>query len=191
MSPRRPTPGPLPSPDTDAPRRFGSAGDPAGGAEFSRCGRYRYLLTRTWDPARERVVFIGLNPSTADATRDDPTIRRIVGFARRWGAGGVDVLNLFAYRATDPRAMKAAADPVGPENDRYLAAYAGCAAVTVAAWGVHGAHRGRAEAVAAWLGDLRCLGTTRAGHPRHPLYLRRNTPLQRWTARAPRPEAPR
>ena len=108
------------------------------GAELSDCGLYRYLLTRTWDAQCERVVFIGLNPSTADATEDDPTIRRIIGFARSWGYGGVDMLNLFAFRATDPSDLKAAVDPVGPKNDRYLAEYTSRSHATVAAWGVHG-----------------------------------------------------
>ena len=172
--------------DTPARRRFAEAGYTGWGAEFSDCGAYRYRLTRTWDAERPRIAFIGLNPSTADATQDDPTIRRIVSFARDWGYGGVDMLNLFAFRATDPRDMKAAADPVGPENDRTLVAVAGQSDVTVAAWGVHGAHQGREARIAGALGDLSCLGTTQAGHPRHPLYLRRDTPRQPWRAAAAR-----
>ena len=173
--------------DTPARRLFARAGYTAYGAEFSACRTYRYLLTRTWDAGRERIAFIGLNPSTADATQDDPTIRRIVSFARDWGYGGVDMLNLFAFRATDPRDMKAAADPVGPDNDRWLVEVAQRSAVTVAAWGVHGAHHDREAGIAGALGALHCLGTTQAGHPRHPLYLRRDTPRQPWRHALPVP----
>lgn len=166
--------------DTPARRLFARAGYTGWGARFSDCGAYRYALTRTWDADGERIAFVGLNPSTADATQDDPTIRRIVSFARDWGFGGVDMLNLFAFRATDPRDMKAAPDPVGPANDRVLLDVTRRSAVTVAAWGVHGAHRDREAAIAGALGPLWCLGTTRAGHPRHPLYLRRDTPRRPW-----------
>src|SRR4051812_26865304 len=85
-------------------------------AVISACGRYRYLLTRQVGPGPRAATFIMLNPSTADATKDDPTIRRCIGFARQWGCGRLSVLNLFAFRATDPAAMKRADDPVGPEN---------------------------------------------------------------------------
>lgn len=95
-----------------------------GGAHLSACGAYRYALRRTWDPARPAALFVGLNPSTADAERDDPTTRRCVRFARDWGFGGLLVGNLFAYRATRPRDLRAAAEPVGPENDWWLAALA-------------------------------------------------------------------
>ena len=91
-----------------------------GGATFSRDRRYRYRLWRRWDRSRAVVAFVMLNPSTADAMHDDPTIRRCVGFARAWGFGGVDVVNLFALRATDTRALRKAADPIGPANDRHL-----------------------------------------------------------------------
>jgi hypothetical protein len=120
------------------------------------------------------MAFIGLNPSTADATADDPTVRRCVGFAKTWGFGGVDVVNLFAFRATEPRVLRRAADPTGTENDAHLLEVAATAGRVVAAWGIHGSYRGRDEAV---LGLLRaagvkvsCLSHTQAGHPRHPLY---------------------
>lgn len=145
-----------------------------GSAILSECGRYRYVLTRETGGGRGVVAFIMLNPSTATADVDDPTIRRCRGFARDWGYGSLVVLNLFALRATDPALMKAAADPVGPDNDRHLREVARNANAVVAAWGVHGGHRGRDRHVLALLadldGDLLCLGTTRAGHPRHPLY---------------------
>ena len=117
-----------------------------------------------------------LNPSTADASRDDPTIRRCVGFARRWRFGGVVVVNLFALRATEPRALREALRPIGRANDRHIRRAAARAAVVVIAWGAHGVFGERARAVERMLSrrELRCLGRTRSGEPRHPLYLRRD-----------------
>lgn len=140
------------------------------GADISACGRYRYSLWRRWGPGPS-VLFVGLNPSTADATLDDPTIRRCIGFARAWGYGGLVMANLFAWRDTAPAGMMAAADPVGPDNDRVLQAEHVRAALTVAAWGAHGAHLGRDEVVRALLPRLHCLRLTKHGHPGHPLYL--------------------
>lgn len=140
-------------------------------ADFSPCRSYRYALRRTWDPARPAVLFVMLNPSTADAERDDPTIRRCVGFAQAWGFGGLVVGNLFAFGATRPADLRAAAEPVGPENDRWLAALAREAGLVVAAWGNDGRHRGRDAAVLRLLGTAHSLGTTRSGAPRHPLRL--------------------
>lgn len=148
-------------------------------AGFSPCRRYRYTLSRTWDAASPPLVFIGLNPSTADETTDDPTIRRCIGFARRDGFGGIVMLNLFALRSTDPAALSDASDPVGPWNDDQI--FAACKGRTVvAAWGVHGTLRGRDKVVRRLLAgvDLRCLGRTKEGNPRHPLYLRADAPLQ-------------
>jgi len=118
-------------------------------------------------------VFVMLNPSTADAEQDDPTIRRCAGFARAWGFGGMTVVNLFAFRATDPARLRRARDPVGRDNDHHIATAARGAGMVVLAWGVHGALDGRDRVVAALLADVRprCLGTTRGGYPRHPLYL--------------------
>src|SRR4028119_2392792 len=90
------------------------------GAIFDPTRTYRYALWRTWDAARPPVAFVLLNPSTADARRDDPTIRRCANFARTWGFGGLEVVNLFAFRATHPTDLKCAADPVGPQNDVHL-----------------------------------------------------------------------
>jgi len=122
-----------------------------------------------------------LNPSTADAEKDDPTIRRCIAFAARERFGGVEILNLFAFRATAPTDLKGAADPVGPDNDRHLRALFARHPAIVAAWGAHGAHRRRDEAVlriATGLGvTLTCLGRTAQGQPRHPLYLRSDTPI--------------
>src|SRR5881396_744410 len=116
-----------------------------GGATFSRDRRYRYRLWRRWDRSRAVVAFVMLNPSTADAMHDDPTIRRCIGFARNWGFGGVDVVNLFALRATDPRALRRAHDPVGPANDRHIASAGSRASLVILAWGAQGRLRGRAQ----------------------------------------------
>lgn len=145
-------------------------------AAISPCGRYRWSLRRIWDPAVQPVAFVMLNPSTADAEQDDPTIRRCMGFARSWGHGGLVVVNLFAYRATNPAAMKGANDPVGPENDQAILAAASSAARVVCAWGTHGSFQSRDRRVA---GDLLAAGIplhalelTKDGHPRHPLYVK-------------------
>ena len=142
------------------------------GALLSPCREYRYTLWRRWDET-PMAMFVGLNPSTADETLDDPTIRRCVGFARSWGYGGLLMCNLFGLRATDPAAMKAAIDPVGSLADQTLLAEAQRAAVVVAAWGTHGAHLGRGAAVRRLLTPYRLhyLRLTKDGHPSHPLYL--------------------
>lgn len=118
-------------------------------------------------------LFIMLNPSTADEVKDDPTIRRCIGFANAWGYGILEICNLFAWRATRPNDLKAAEDPVGPENDRYILEAAGRAEKIVAAWGNHGQHFGRSvEARALLRGhNIECLGVTQLGEPKHPLYV--------------------
>jgi len=122
-----------------------------------------------------------LNPSTADAERNDPTIRRCIAFAARERFGGVEIFNLFAFRATAPAVLKAASDPVGPDNDHHLRDLFARHRTILAAWGAHGAHRGRAEAIlrlAAGLGvTLTCLGRTAQGQPRHPLYVKGDSAL--------------
>ena len=139
---------------------------------FSPCRTYRYSLWRKWIGGNGYAMLVGLNPSTADETQDDPTIRRCIAFAKSWGYSALCMANLFAYRATDPNSMLAATDPVGPENDNYLRMLAKRAGVVVAAWGANGAHRGRAAEVVALLDrELHCLALTRGGHPGHPLYL--------------------
>jgi hypothetical protein len=151
------------------------------GAVISPCGSYRYVLTRTWDEGLRPACFVGLNPSVADATIDDPTIRRMVGFARGWGCGGIRVVNLFAFRATDPKAMRAAADPEGPENDGHLREAAEQCHPVVAAWGAGGGFRARDVFVRQILShvgvSVMCLGLTKDGYPKHPLYLKTETSL--------------
>jgi hypothetical protein len=141
---------------------------------FSPCRRYRYTLWREYDMFNPSyVMFIGLNPSTADEVQDDPTIRRCIGYAKDWGYGALCMMNLFAFRATDPRVMKSAKDPVGPENDAWLARCARDAGLVVAAWGAHGSYRDRDEEVLKLIDNVMCLGKTKEGYPRHPLYLKR------------------
>lgn len=147
--------------------------DKGNNAVFSRDRTYRYILTRQWDEGKPYAMFIGLNPSTADETRDDPTIRRCINFAKRWGYGALVMMNLFAYRATDPEVMKEAEDPIGPETDSWIHAFAQDAGIVIAAWGVHGTHLNRSAAIKLMLPELYCLGMTQKGHPKHPLYLHR------------------
>ncbi|HEY5894703.1 MAG TPA: DUF1643 domain-containing protein [Chthoniobacterales bacterium] len=146
-------------------------------AVFSPCRRYRYELWRRWSDA-PYCMFIGLNPSTADETHDDPTVRRCINYATRWGFGALCMTNIFAYRATDPMDMKAVTDPVGPDNDATLKRVADDAGIVVSAWGIHGIHMGRERAVKAMLPALHCLQMTKSGAPGHPLYLRADlTPI--------------
>lgn len=145
---------------------------PGSGANFSRCRRYRYTLWRRWDSSRPLVMIIGLNPSTADARQNDPTIRRCIGFARDWGYGGLVVTNLFAFRATYPADLKATSDPVGPRNDVWLRRMAGQVEMIVAAWGNDGTWLNRGVRVRQMLARrLFCLRLNAAGQPAHPLYL--------------------
>lgn len=141
------------------------------GAHFSRCRRYRYALWRRWATGDDYVLLVALNPSTADHRRDDPTIRRCIGFARDWGYSGLCVANLFAFRATYPRDLFSAEDPVGPRNDQWLRRLSSGASLVVAGWGNHGLHQGRAARVRALLPELHCLRLNSGGEPAHPLYL--------------------
>lgn len=163
-------------------------GDAPSVAVYSDCEAYRYLLTRVWDGALPRALFVMLNPSTATEVQNDPTVERCERRARALGFGAFRVTNIFAFRATDPRAMRAVADPVGPDNDaaiRESVDWAGGPADRiVCAWGTHGAHLNRGAAVAQLLResgrDLHHLGLTAAGAPKHPLYIGYAQPLQLW-----------
>ncbi len=144
---------------------------------FSPTRRYRYVWRYTWAPSLKPCVFIGLNPSTADESGPDPTVRRCVRYAQAWGYGQLVMLNLFGLRATDPFVMKTARRPVGPANDDWLLRETTDTmrrqGIVVAAWGNHGQHRGRAQAVRELLQSvpLHCLTLTQSGEPGHPLYL--------------------
>jgi hypothetical protein len=137
---------------------------------ISRCGTYRYALWRRW-AAGPQVLFVMLNPSTADHRDDDPTIRRCIGFAARWGYGAVAVGNLFAFRTPSPQVLRRAPHPVGRANDRWLQRLAAESSRVIAAWGNDGAFLGRDAQVRDLLGPLYALALTQRGQPRHPLYL--------------------
>ena len=142
---------------------------------LSTCRKYRYCLWREWDSANPAyAMFVGLNPSTADELKDDPTIRRCVNYAKDWGYGALCMVNLFAFRATEPSVMKAQAAPVGTMNDDWILKLANDAGVIIAAWGSHGTHLKRDEAVKKLLmNKLWYLKLTKDGAPGHPLYLKK------------------
>lgn len=149
-------------------------------AALSPCRNYRYGLWRTWSDGPQ-VLFIMLNPSTADETTDDPTIRRCIGFARSWGFGSMAVGNLFALRTPSPDDLIRSTDPLGAENDEWIQRLQKTAALTVAAWGNHGRHLGRGEATRRLLKKPSTLGLTKLAQPRHPLYVHGATQPQPWT----------
>lgn len=155
--------------------RTHTKGDAPSTAVYSDCELYRYSLTRVWDPAGGKVLFVMLNPSTATEVQNDPTVERCERRARALGFGAFQVTNIFAWRDTDPRKMRAAAEPVGPENDATILAGVDWADQVVAAWGTHGEHLGRGPAVESLLraseSPIYHLGLSKAGHPKHPLYI--------------------
>lgn len=147
-----------------------------GAAEFSDCKKYRYVLTRTWTDGEGTVVFIMLNPSTATEAENDPSVRRCIGYARRWGFKKLVVVNLFALRSTDPKELYRTIGPVGPGNNDAIQRQCGYATKVVCAWGVHGDHMKRGIEVLKLLDNagitLETLAETKEGIPKHPLYLK-------------------
>lgn len=159
----------------------GARDDGGGWALTSPDGRHRYLLGRRWGPG-PLVLWVLGNPSSADGRADDPTVRRCAGFTAAHGGGGLLLVNLCAWRARDPRELARVAEPVGPGNaDAVARAAAGTRGPVVLGWGAR-ADPAHVATVLALLGDrpLHCLGTTRAGHPRHPLYVAASTVLRPW-----------
>lgn len=151
------------------------------GAIFSPNQKYRYRLWRTWDETLPRCVFVMLNPSVADATTLDPTARKCIGFAKRWGCGEVELVNAFALVSTDPSVLRSRVpDPVGAQNDSYILKVTANAKHVVAAWSTwsHLHNRGRQLLHLLSGVKLECLGTTIDGYPKHPLYIAYETPLQ-------------
>jgi hypothetical protein len=149
-------------------------------ARFSMWGSFRYNLLRVWDESLPKACFIGLNPSTANATTDDPTIRRCAGFARAWGYGGLWMGNLFAYVSTDPKKLILGAEsPSEADNLVALEEIVSKSALTVAAWGAWKLPyiKERARVVTNMFPQMQCLGKTKDGSPRHPLYLKADTKL--------------
>ncbi len=151
-------------------------------AIFDATGRYRYQLGRQWQAQGSQVTFVMLNPSRADTFRDDPTLRACIQFARRWNYAGLTVVNLFGYRTPHPADLKAAEDPIGPENDDYVLEAAIAAQQIVLAWGNWGSLQGRDRHILTLLSPykskLTCLQRNRSGQPRHPLYIKRDNPLR-------------
>jgi hypothetical protein len=159
-------------------------GDAQSSALYSDCERYRYSLTRVWDSGAQRLNYIMLNPSKATEVQNDPTIERCERRARQLGFGAMTITNIFAWRETHPEALRKARHPVGDENDVVLCQQARWSNVIIAAWGVHGTHLQRGDAVEKLLKAsdlvLHHLGLTKDGHPRHPLYVSYRTELQVW-----------
>jgi len=156
-----------------------------GTATYSPDMLYRFRLSRVWDNTLPRCVFLMLNPSTATEEFLDPTVTRCMKAAQRWGFGACEVVNLFAYRATDPTQLRTVEDPVGLGNDGAIRSAAVSADLFVVAWGVHGAFRARETAVVQQLMkdgvELFSLGVTKSGAPRHPLYLPSTVTPHPWT----------
>ena len=155
-------------------------------ATISDCGQYRYLLSRSWDSALQRALFIMLNPSTADAEIDDATIRSCIRLCKAWGGGGFEVVNLFGWRATNPKELLISDDPVGPHNDDIAKMAINRCDVVICAWGqnkVMGPLRPKQmrDLVLSQRPTAFCLGITKGGHPKHPLYLKTETPLQTYS----------
>jgi len=156
-------------------------GDMERDAVISDCQKYRYLLRRTWDHERQRALFVMLNPSTADAEVDDATIRSCIRLCRDMGYGSFEVVNLFAWRATDPKELDRCPEPIGDRNDGIIEAAVGRCDTVICAWGAAKIARTRARRVCESIRSMRtaifCLGKTKAGDPKHPLYIKSGTPL--------------
>lgn len=157
-------------------------------ATISECGKFRYTLGRRWSDGPKLLAFVMLNPSTADADQDDATIRRCIKFAQAHGYDALEVVNLFAYRATDPKDLRKAGWPAGPDNDVHIEAVARAANAVCVAWGANVAALERPQIVLPLLRKIGtpilCLRITRSGHPQHPLMLPSSCRLELFTAAA-------
>ena len=148
------------------------------GAIFSKCDQYRYALWRTWTMDLPKLMIVGLNPSTADAQNDDPTIRRCIQFAKDLGFGGVIITNLFAFKSTQPKGLYQSAHPVGPLNNFFLAEFKKISSTVLVAWGNHGTFKERNQEVLKLFENPYCLKINKSGHPAHPLYLKKTETLK-------------
>lgn len=154
-------------------------------AVISPCGKYRYSLSRIWDHSADQIIFVGLNPSTADADKDDPTIRKLVAYSKRWGYGGFTIVNIFAYRSTDPALLLTLdkTTAIGELNGMYLRKYLGQQIIdkkkyfpeVVIMWGTKGYIHDQHKSILEWLQfleqELHCFELSKDGYPKHPLYL--------------------
>jgi hypothetical protein len=160
-------------------------------ATLSACSRYRYVLTRTWNINLPTILWIMLNPSTADAYKDDATIRRVIGFSQAWRFGSLVVCNIYGLRATKPKELWLVSDPFGLENKLHIMVHAAKTDRVVCAWGGN-ADKDQAQSVVRLILNVRagmwqpnalyCLGTTKDGQPLHPLRLRKDTELREYAA---------
>jgi len=146
-------------------------------AVFSKCRKYRYSLTRSWNSADGYVLFIGLNPSIADETIDDPTLTRCINFAKDWGYGGLIMVNLFAYMSTYPTDLKKVKLPIGNNNNKHILKNHQKSQLTVAAWGNDGCFLKRDKEVLKIISNPMCLNINKSGQPAHPLYQKKNQEL--------------
>ena len=150
-------------------------------ATFSDCRKYRYALSRTWNGKKKTILFIGLNPSTADEKIDDPTIRRCINYAQNWGYGSLLMVNLFAYRATMPTELKNVKNPIGNDNDLHIIELSKKADLAVAAWGNEGSLLNRDKEVKKIIPNLKCLKINKSGQPAHPLYQKKDLKLIKYS----------
>ena len=150
-------------------------------ATFSDCRKYRYALSRTWNGKKKTILFIGLNPSTANEKIDDPTIRRCINYAQNWGYGSLLMVNLFAYRATMPSELKNVKNPIGNDNDLHIIELSKKADIAVAAWGNEGFLLNRDKEVKKLIPNLMCLKINKSGQPAHPLYQKKDLKLIKYS----------
>ena len=164
--------------------RSHTKGDAHSIAQYSDCEQYRYALTRVWELETSQVVFVMLNPSTATEVQNDPTVERCERRARTLGFGGFQVINIFAWRSTDPKKMRVAKDPIGPDNDKTIMKACRWGDQIIAAWGTHGSHLNRGSEVEKILRKsnkpIFHLGLSKGGHPKHPLYIAYAQKLEKW-----------
>jgi len=139
---------------------------------------YRYSLSRIWDKSKPYLLFIGLNPSTADENEDDPTIKRCIDYADRWGYGGLKMANLFAYRATLPSDLKKSKNPIGVDNNIYIKELSKGAGMTIVAWSNEGSYLNRDKEVLKLIKEPMCLNINKSGQPAHPLYQKKDIHLK-------------
>ena len=142
------------------------------GAVFSDCREYRYCLWRKWDESKKKIMFIGLNPSTADEVNNDPTVQRCINYSKKWGYGEFYMMNIFAYRTTYPTVLLEHPEPVGKENDSWLKKIYKKTDMCIGAWGNHGEFLDRSKQVLSLLPKIHCLKVNQSGEPAHPLYLK-------------------
>ena len=142
------------------------------GAKFSLCKKYRYTLWRTWDLSKPKIMFLGLNPSTADEINNDPTVARCINYAKLWNYGGMYMMNIFAFRTTYPIELKKASEPIGLDNDYWINKISKSVDKCIAAWGNDGAFLDRSNDIKSNINNLYCLKINHSGEPSHPLYLK-------------------